>query len=249
MPHAHLRRSADLRAAPPSAGAPLLSCWDAIWDLLPLHPSTGRQHPQRHDPRVVVALRPCGVGPAQPSVAAAACASRSSSAAALTMDPPPSTGALRLGPPPLRAPCRSARTRPLRPAAAATPSTPAPAPAPAPASAGDTAVALDSPPPSSPATAATLSRPRTRRHRRRRRAQWAQIAAAPPRPHTLPPGAGALRERPAVPHVLVLQGLLLLPRPLGPCPGINTAELATPPSLVSHHERSLQRVEVCVGDL
>ena len=87
-------KNADLRAAPPSAGAPLLSCWDAIWDLLPLHPSTGRQHPQRHDPRVVVALRPCGVSPAQPSVAAAACASSSSSAAAVTTDPPPSTGAL-----------------------------------------------------------------------------------------------------------------------------------------------------------
>ncbi|KAG2636772.1 hypothetical protein PVAP13_2NG471303 [Panicum virgatum] len=216
MPHAHLRRAADLRAAPPSAGAPLLSCWDAIWDLLPLHPSTGRQHPQRHDPRVVVALRPCGVGPAQPSVAA--CASSS-----------------------------SARTRPPRPAAAATPSTPAPAPAPA--SAGDTAVASDSPPPSSSATAATLSRPRTRRHRRRRRAQWTQIAAAPPRPQTLPPGAGALRERPAVPHVLVLQGLLLLPRPLGPCPGINTAELAPPPPLVSHHERSFQRVEAWLAAL
>ncbi|KAG2609616.1 hypothetical protein PVAP13_4KG066433 [Panicum virgatum] len=99
MPHAHLRRAADLRAAPPSAGAPLLSCWDAIWDRLPLHPSTGRQHPQRHDPRVVVALHPCGIGPAQPSVAAAACASSSSSsAAAMTTDPPPSTGALRLGP-------------------------------------------------------------------------------------------------------------------------------------------------------
>ncbi|KAG2605285.1 hypothetical protein PVAP13_4NG103419 [Panicum virgatum] len=98
MPHAHLRRAADLRAAPPFAGAPLLSCWDAIWDLLRLHPSTDRQHSQCHDPCVVVALRPCGVGPAQPSVAAAACASRSSSAAAVTTDSPPSTGALRLGP-------------------------------------------------------------------------------------------------------------------------------------------------------
>ena len=246
MPHAHLRRAADLRAAPPSAGAPLLLCWDAIWDLLPLHPSTGRQHPQRHDPRMVVAVRPCGVGPAQPSVAAAACAS-SSSAAAVTTDPPPSTGALRLGPILCERPA-AAHVPVLRDLPPPPRPQPWPRPLP-PTSAGDTAVTSDSPPPSSSATAATLSRPRTRRHRRRRRAQWAQIAAAPPRPQTLPPGAGALRERPAVPHVLVVQGLLLLPRPLGPCPSINTVELAPPPPLVSHHERSLQRVEVCVGDL
>ncbi|KAG2578323.1 hypothetical protein PVAP13_6NG230006 [Panicum virgatum] len=76
-----------------------------------------------------------------------------------------------------------------------------------------------------------------------------QPVAASPQPRTLLPGASALREHPAVPHVLILRGLPLPLRPPSPIPGISTAEPAPQLLLVSHHERSMQRVKVRISDL